>query len=178
MDETSDLIERARQARRDNRLADAKRDLEEAIKLCRLAGAPVELAEALTGLGQIERDLQHNDAGLAHYEEAVEIYRAHGNAQRLAHTIRHVADIHRHARRYELADTCYEEALGLYRAHGDTPPLDLANALRGWAILKEETGHAAQARVLWLEAKELYTAVNVEAGVAESKRRLERLEKA
>jgi tetratricopeptide (TPR) repeat protein len=94
---------------------------------------------------------------------------------RLAHTVRHVGDIQRHERRYNLAAPCYEEALAIYRAHEETPQLDLANALRGFALLKEETGDAAGARLLWQEAKELYAAVNVEAGVVESARRIENL---
>jgi hypothetical protein len=38
--------------------------------------------------------------------------------------------------------------------------------------LKFDAGEAATARALWEEARDLYAAVKVEAGVAESKRRL------
>ncbi len=93
---SDDLIRHASQARREHRLADAKRDLVEAVDLCRKAGTRIELAKALTGLGQIERDLHDNDAARGHYEEAVAIYREEGDALKLAHTIRHLGDIHRH----------------------------------------------------------------------------------
>ncbi|MGA9417350.1 MAG: hypothetical protein WBV60_21855, partial [Terriglobales bacterium] len=89
-----------------------------------------------------------------------------------AHTVRHVADIRREAARLDLAESCYHEALHLYRNHAATPPLDLANAIRGLAILKTDAGDAATAIALWEEARDLYAAVNVEAGVAESNRRL------
>jgi len=76
-----------------------------------------------------------------------------------------------------LAGACYHEALGIYRSHAETPPLDLANAIRGLAILKSDTADAEAARALWEEARDLYAAVNVKAGVAESNRRLALLER-
>jgi tetratricopeptide (TPR) repeat protein len=174
-DDGERLIQQAHQARRENRPQDAQRDLAEAVAICRRSGSQLELARALCGLGQIERDLNRRDAALGHYQEAVVIYRGERNFLRLAHAIRHVGDILRHHRRYELAGPCYQEALTIYRGHEETSQLDLANALRGFALLKEETGDAAGARSAWQEAKELYAAVKVEAGVAESARRVESL---
>jgi tetratricopeptide (TPR) repeat protein len=177
MSESSDdRVRQASQARKEHRLADAKRDLMAAVDLCRKAGTPVELARALTGLGQIERDLQEIEAARDHYEEAVAIYRAEGDALKLAHAIRHLGDIHRNEGHRELAEPCYREALNLYRSR-ETPPLDLANAIRGFAILQDDAGEVNEARSLWNEARELYAAVNVEAGVAESTRRLAVLER-
>jgi tetratricopeptide (TPR) repeat protein len=174
-DEPDRLTQQALQARRENRHADAKRDLIEAVALCRRSGLKTDLAKALTGLGQIERDLHCDEAALQHYEEAVTVYRSEGDALKLAHTIRHMADIHRHAKRYELAEQGYAESLRLYRDHEETPQLDLANALRGWALLKEATGSIKEARGFWQEARGLYASVHVEAGVAESSRRLDHL---
>ena len=91
---------------------------------------------------------------------------------RLAHTVRHVGDILREDKQLEPAGPCYREALEIYRAHEDTPPLDLANAIRGYALLKAETGERQDAIALWQEAGELYAQVHVEAGVAESERRV------
>jgi tetratricopeptide (TPR) repeat protein len=176
MSDTIDrLMQRALEARRESRLDDAKRDLTEAVALCREAAAPGKLARALAGLGQAERDLHHNDAALRHYEEAVTLYRTEKDPLKLAHTIRHVADIHRHEGNQRLAEGCYENALGIYRQQPETPPLDLANALRGSALLKESLGEIEQARAQWQEAGKLYAEVCVEAGVAESKRRMELL---
>lgn len=175
-DPTNELLELALQARRENRLADARAHLVEAVGLYREAGAPADLARALTRLGQIERDMRHRDEALRSYQEAAAIYRAAGDAPRLAHTVRHVADIQRGDGRPELAEPCYHEALAIYRSHPQTPPLDLANAIRGLAILKSDAGEAGEAKLLWREAKDLYTAVNVKAGVDESCRQLARLE--
>jgi tetratricopeptide (TPR) repeat protein len=168
------LLQQAFQARQEHRPNDAKRDLVEAVDLClkEMICPRVELARALTGLGQIERDLDHVEAALYHYEEALALYRAEGDVLRVAHTVRHIGDMHRHEGRLELAATCYREALGLYRPHAETQSLDLANAIRGLAILKGDTGETEQARALWEEARHLYLALHVEAGVAESTRRL------
>jgi len=173
MSDTSDqLIQQARQARRQGHLADAKRDLLEAVETCLRSGSRVELARALKDLGQIECDLDNYDAALQHYEEALALYRAEGDVLKIAHTVRHVGDIHRYEGRLTQAEKCYHEALNLYRNDPRTPLLDLANAIRPLAILKFDTGATDEARSLWEETRKLYTAVNVEAGVAESSRRL------
>ncbi|HEY4902971.1 MAG TPA: tetratricopeptide repeat protein [Candidatus Sulfotelmatobacter sp.] len=175
IDKVDQLMSQALQARRENRFDDAKRDLVEAVVLCREAHEPGELARALADLGQIERDMHHNDAALRHYEEAVALYRDQGDPLKLAHAIRHVADIQRHVRNHQLAESCYDETLRIYREHPETPPLDLANALRGWALLKETMGEIEEARARWQEAGRLYADVHVEAGVTESNRRLKLL---
>jgi tetratricopeptide (TPR) repeat protein len=150
----------------------ARRDLVEAVALARRVQDRLQLAKTLTALGQIERDLHHADEALRHYEEAAAIYRAADAPLKLAHTVRHVGDIHRHEGQLKLAEPCYQEALTIYRAHKETPPLDLANAIRGLALLKEVAGDGQQAKTLWEEARELYASANVETGVKESERRL------
>jgi tetratricopeptide (TPR) repeat protein len=169
------LTQQAVQARKEKRLADAKRDWAEAVELCRLEGMKRDLVSALKGLGQIERDMGHGDAALPLYEEAVALCREAGEPLALAHTIRHLGDIHLEAGRLESAEPCYHEALTLYRRNERTAALDLANAIRPLAMLKEQKGEVKQARSLWAEAKELYAAVDVDAGVAESSRHIPNL---
>jgi tetratricopeptide (TPR) repeat protein len=170
-----ELVQRADRARREERLADARRDLTEAVALLRRAGEPKELAQALKALGQIERDLGHADAALPLYEEAVVIDRGAGDPLALAHTVRHVGDVHRGAGRPDLAGPCYREALALYRSSEGTDPLDLANALRPLAILEEAAGRTETAAALWGEARDLYAQANVAEGVAECAARLDGL---
>jgi tetratricopeptide (TPR) repeat protein len=126
---------------------------------------------------QIKRDSGHADAARPLYEEAVAIYREEGGPLDLAHTIRHLGDVHRHEGHAKLAEDCYLEALALYRGRQETPSLDLANAIRPLALLKDDAGEFEEARRLWEEARELYAGVNVEAGVAESSARLARIDK-
>src|SRR5690242_18603602 len=103
-DAISTLLSRARGARFENP-NDAKQDLVEAVALARTSKDQLQLAQALTALGQIERDLHHSNEALHHYEEAAAIYRLANDrladyraadTLKLAHTIRHIADIHRH----------------------------------------------------------------------------------
>jgi tetratricopeptide (TPR) repeat protein len=169
------LLKRGYQARRENRLAEAKAHFAEAADLSREADERAMLARALTGLGQIESDLHETSAALAHYEDAVAIYRTLGDPLVLAHTVRHVGDILRRQGKLELAAPCYTEALAIYRSQDQTPPLDLANAIRGYALLKEDAGEGEEARKLWQEAGRLYAEVGVEAGVAESQRQITHL---
>jgi tetratricopeptide (TPR) repeat protein len=169
------LLELGYQARREDRLAEAKACFTEAVGICGAAGNKAMLARALTGLGQIERDLHETAAALGHYEDAVAIYRTLDDPLVLAHTVRHVGDILRSQGKLELAAPCYGEALKIYRRHEETPPLDLANAIRGYALLKASTGDKGEAARLWQEAGVLYAAVGVEVGVAESERQVAQL---
>lgn len=101
------------------------------------------------------------------YEKKVARARASGDARALAHALRHLVEIHTGAGRLELADTCISEALELYRPMGDLPTLELANTLRPLALLREAQGRLDEARDAWEEARVLYEATGIEAGVAE-----------
>jgi tetratricopeptide (TPR) repeat protein len=169
------LIGMGYQARRENRHAEALGLFRAAVDRCRRLNDRFLLAQSLTGLGQIERDLQNSDAALDRYQEAVEILRDLDCPIRLAHTVRHVGDIFRNREQLDLAAPCYAEALEIYRGHGETTQMDLANTLRGYALLKDGLGDRAAARAFWHEAGTLYAAVNVQAGVEESQRQLARL---
>lgn len=167
-----ELMQQATQARREDRFADARRGFTRSVDICRQNGNKADLARALKGLGQIERDLGNLGIALQHYEEALALHRAEGDALKTAHTVRHVGDIHQDAGKLESAEPCYNEALQLYRVHKQTDALDLANTIRGMALLKEKTGNRDAAKLLWKEAQELYSKSNVNAGIEESTRRL------
>ncbi|SRR5579871_678215 len=169
------LLHKGYGARREGKRLEAKRLFTEALELSRKAEDQDATAQALTGLGGIERDLGNSHIALKCYEEAAEIYRFRQNVLQLAHTIRHLGDIHYDAHHFDLAEPQFRKALAIYRAHPETPPLDLANAIRGYALLKGDTGDIQQARTLWKEAGDLYKQVNVLAGVEESQRRLSAL---
>ena len=171
-----ELVDRADHARAEERLADAHRNLGEAVALCRGPGGNgPDLAFALHKLAQIERDMGHGDRALPLQAEAVALLRDAEQPLRLAHAVRHLGDIHQDAGRIGQAEPCYDEALALYRDDPRTLPLDLANAIRPLAILKERTGDGALAMSLWREAENLYATVDVAEGVAESQARLARL---
>jgi len=124
------------------------------------------------GTGQIERDRKNIGAALKHYQIAVELLRKQDDPLILAHTVRHVADILLGEGNLEPAQRHYEEALAIYCAHETTPPLDLANALRGYALLMEESRKIEEATMLWRQANALYEQLEIEAGVTESQSHL------
>jgi tetratricopeptide (TPR) repeat protein len=166
------LIANGYAARKEQRPEDAKRHFAEAIALCQNTNDRGGLARALAGFGQIERDLHDCSGARRHYEQSVAVYRTLDSPLALAHTVRHLADILRGMGEPTLAEPCYAEALEIYRRHEQTQPLDLANTLRGYALLKTGNREKQQALELWREAGNLYTECKVEAGVAESSRQL------
>jgi len=172
---SQDLLTRATQAKREGRLADARRDASIAAGLLREDPPGAELANALRLVGELERKLHQDIAARAHYEEAVHLCYLYSDTMTLAHTVRHLGDLYYEAGQTELAQPCYREALNLYRSQVNPPPLELANAIRSMAILKSDSGEMEQAKVLWQEARDLYALVNIKEGVAESSERLARL---
>ena len=113
-----------------------------------------------------------NEAYILKCKLAVADVRKVDDPLRLAHTVRHLGDAYYYAGQASLAEPCYVEALSIYRGHEDRRPLDLATAIRSFAVLKDEVGAAEEGRRLWQEAHDLYVSVNVPAGVAESAARL------
>src|SRR5215468_411059 len=96
------------------------------------------------------------------YEEAVVLLRETDQPLVLAHAIRHLGDVYLEQGRPDLAEPCYHEALDLYRGNTDESSLDLANAVRSLAVLRWE-----QAKMLWEEARVLYTGLSIDGGIQE-----------
>lgn len=172
---TDALLDSAEKARHDHAFAKAEKDAREAVDVCRQHSAVQDLARALAALGRIEREQHRADDALQHYLEAAALYRKERNAATLAQTLQHAADIYREARRLAEAEPFYDEAMSIYRGLNDTPLLDLANALRGMALLKSDLVSMDEARVLWEEARYLYSSVGADSGVAESAQHLAQL---
>jgi hypothetical protein len=70
------------------------------------------------------------------------------------------------------AEPLYLEAAGIYRQLGEKATLDLANTLRGLALVNESAAKMDASKALWQEARELYAKCNVKAGVAECDEKL------
>ncbi|MGC1460752.1 MAG: tetratricopeptide repeat protein [Terracidiphilus sp.] len=164
----AELVARGFEARGEKRLADAKNCFAQAVDRCRKANDRLLLAQALSGLGQIERDMGNSALALRHYSDAVSLRRTQEDPLLLAHGLRHIADILREQSNLAKAAPCYEEALEIYRSHELAPPLDLANTIRGYALLKADVGDPEEATFLWHEAMALYAEAGVQAGVEES----------
>ena len=111
-------------------------------------------------------------ATVLRYTLAVAFARIRNDPLLLAHRVRHLGDAYRRMGRAALAEPCYVESLSIYRQNEQTKTLDLANAVRGFAVLKQDIGARDEARRLWQEAHDLYVKADVPAGIAESAARL------
>ncbi len=169
------LIGRGQQARRDGRLSEAKAAFTQAVFEIRDSGdspaseSDKELGQALSCLARVERMLGEIPASLQHYQEAAAVYRSakpgSGQSLKLAHTVRHIADLLRVNGDPAPAATNYDEALLIYRDHPETEPLDLANTLRGYALLKGGGGHPEAAIAYFCEARTLYERAAAQTGL-------------
>lgn len=175
-------LARGMEARRNKQPGEARAAFAEAAEIARKSNDPAGLATALAKQAQIELDAGLFDAALALQQQSVAIRRTLNDPPSLAHAVRHVGDILQAAGRHVEADGFYAEMLALYRATTETPPLDMANAVRSAALHAQNLGRTDEARRLWLEARDRYAALDnlflsptgkVEnAGVKEADRRL------
>jgi tetratricopeptide (TPR) repeat protein len=163
---------RGNKARKENRLADSRAIFIKAVRSAAEAGDRPSLAEALCGLGQAERGIGNLEAARHHYQSAAVLYRQIGPPERLAYALRHEADILREETLPAEAEPLYLEAEGIYRQLGEAAELDLANTLRGLALLYESTARPDASRLLFEQARALYAKCNVQAGVAECEEKL------
>ncbi len=173
--EIRELILEGYTARRESR-SDRARDLfSSATALAIDAGDKDLQVDALRGWANSESDLGDLEAAAERYHEAITLLREMDDPLRLAQTVRHLGDVTRKQKRMEMAVGCYNEAIGIYRSNEGTLPLDLANALRGYGLLREDLGDLAAARLVWDEVLKLYTEAGVQPGIDEAERRLHAL---
>jgi tetratricopeptide (TPR) repeat protein len=166
------LLELGRNAKSEQRPEDARRAFSDALTECCGGEDGPLVATLYEELAYVERNLRDLESAGQHYRKASDFYRRLDNLLKTAHTMRHAADILREQNEREESGLLYAEALRIYRQHPETPPLDLANAIRGFALLKEDQEDPEQAVRLWQEAGKLYEMTGIEAGVAESRRRI------
>ena len=133
-------------------------------------------AAELVEKGRSERNAGNLTAAADSYKRAADAFRLDSQPLREAHAIRHAGDILQDAGEFTAAQPCYEEALAIYRFHPDTLPLDLANAIAGYARLSEKLSHRQRATLLWKQAFDLYTHCGVQAGIDEALSRLDDLD--
>ena len=146
----------------------------DALAQARQAADEKALARVLCVNGQMERDHGRTADAVALYLEAAGLYRALNDQEGIAYAVRHACDLQRELGRLSEAEALGAEGVAAYRAMNGAP-LDLANMLRVYGLLKEDAGERDEARALWAEAGELYAAARVDAGVEEARRRREGL---
>lgn len=165
--ELEDHLRESVAARRAGRSEDAWTHLLAAEAICRSQGRRRDLVTALAGMAQLHRDASDFASALPLYEEAVTHAQQLRNPVVLARALRHLGEVHLELRQFERAQQHLRDAIDLYRQGPDTPPLELANALRPLAICLERQGAAAESRASYIEARDLYASLAIEPGVAE-----------
>jgi len=167
-----ELFARGYQARRQNELAESRAAFFEAVRKAALEADRPSLAEALCGLAQAEHGIGNLQAAAHQFSNAVVLYRELGLQERLAFALRHEADVLRELLKFTEAEPLYREAEEIYRQLGESARLDLANTLRGLALLKKATARLEESKALWQEARQLYSICHVEAGIEECDKQL------
>jgi len=165
-------IEQERKARMTGQLQHALAEYVQAVAMAKDKNLTTELIVALEGVGQIERDSGRLETACARYLEAIEVCRDANDPLRLAHALRHVADIDLERGENEAAARSASEAVEIYRQHPEVSSLELANALRVWALAQETEGNSVGAASVWLEARRLYEAEGIDEGVRECEAQL------
>jgi hypothetical protein len=112
----------------------------------------------------------------AHYADAAKAYRGQNETLAYAHAIRHIADIFCLESNLDEAKPLYEESIQLYRSNLETKLLDLANAVRPYALLQEQFGNLDLAVQLWREARNLYSSLRLDAGISECEAHISQIE--
>jgi tetratricopeptide (TPR) repeat protein len=169
---TESLLESALQARREHKLKYARSLFRKALDESRSSEDRELRARLYAELAYVERTLGDLEDSKTHYLKAAGIHRELGHVLRSVHAARHAADILREQGKREEAGLLYTEILETYRASSDASRLDVANAIRGFALLKTEMGADGEASALWEEARDLYRSEDIEAGVDECARQL------
>lgn len=125
--------------------------------------------------GQFESDHNNHQQALEFWQQSLVYYKKDGNPNKIAHSTRHIADIQRRLGDEEGSEKSYRKSLDIYRNNATTSTGDLANALRGFALLLEKRGKTAEAIANWHEVKESYKAIHLQEGVDEANERLDAL---
>ena len=173
-DDVRRLIDQSSEARREGDHCSALKLAESAIGAARQASDHAALGVALAALARLRRDERDLEGATKLYEEAAAIAREQGDEGALAHRLRHIGDIAVAQGDLARAEDCYSEA-GQWFDGQQTGQLDKANFLRSKALLKEKQGANDAAAQYWAEARALYSATGIDAGVQESDRRLAQL---
>lgn len=162
-----DLLQRTHLACSAGDLAGARALASTLVDAARRDDDPELLGQGLEVLAQLERALGHAGAAIERYMESEALCDRLGQPLGVARALRHQADIHREQGLAELAESLYVDALATLRKEEATNATDLADALRGLALLYSLARRPELARPLWEEARAAYAEAGSRAGTDE-----------
>lgn len=160
------LLQQAKEHRNDANYVTAQDLLIQAYNLCEPNNFN-SLGKVYAFLGQLEQDHKAYNKALLMYNKALHAFQKSNDEEKIAYTVRHIADLHQELGQHQIAEENYQKALSTYRAYVNAPSLDLANTLRGFALLQEGVGNKPAAKEAWVEARTIYLNMDIQAGVEE-----------
>lgn len=124
---------------------------------------------------QLEYDQDNFSTALKYCQKSLEYYRKTDDSSKIAHSLRHVADLQREMGQDASSESNYREVIDIYRTISKMNAGNLANALRGFALVLEQRDKITEAISVWEETRELYKKCGIQAGVSEAGDKLESL---
>ena len=124
---------------------------------------------------QFECDHKRWKKAMEYSEKSLTYYHQSGNLERVAQSLRHQADILRNLDALDRSERLYRRSLDIYRSEFANRQGDLANALRGYALLLEALGKIDVSIGTWQEVKEIYASVGIAEGVDEASLKIKTL---
>ena len=121
---------------------------------------------------QYEYDHEKYNEAVKFCRLAISFYVKGNNPNKIAHATRHLADLQLELNRLDKAEKNYLHAIDIYRKDPNTPKGDLANALRGYALVLEKGEKIAKAIEMWEEILHLYQDKGFQEGIDEASQRL------
>ncbi|OJJ16125.1 hypothetical protein BKI52_35755 [marine bacterium AO1-C] len=164
--DVQNYLQQAKQFRQNNDYNASLNILNQAYNVC-AKNDYASLGKIYAFFGQIERDQQALNKALLMYNKALGEFRKISDNVKVTHTVRHIADLHQALGQHHIAEENYQMVLTSYRKSEETAGLDLANALRGFALLQEGLGNNTAAKNAWTEARAIYLSADIQAGVEE-----------
>ena len=125
---------------------------------------------------QIAADQDQWELAAEYGWKAIEYYKNASEPLKTAHALRHQADIMCHLDCGIEAHALYQKALELYRHNEKTATIDLANALRAFALNLVDMGLKNKAKEMWQETAKLYAKIGLSDGVEEAQSWVDRLD--
>lgn len=153
----------------------ARENVRKAEKLCEEEDDHLNLGRVFHIFAQFESDQEKYTEAFVHLRRSLEFYKMAGDPDRIAHSTRHVADLERKLGKLAESEADYGKAIEIYRSIPETDECDLANALRGYALVLELRRKNSEAVTVWKEVKDLYRVCGLQAGVDEAETRLRSL---
>lgn len=125
---------------------------------------------------QVDYDKGNLSKALELCQQSLAYYQKSGIIERIAHSTRHLADLQCHLGLHAESESNYLKAIKMYKKSPNLHAGNLANALRGFAIVLENLNKRNEAQATWSEVKTLYQSLGIQAGVDEASQKIAALE--